>query len=499
MADRSLRLFRYGLLLTLATGALTPGFAQQPAAPGGAPVSHGLVGVGRLPANLRDKLGETFGSGSSMAFDLSSWRRQGDSYTGTLYLLPDRGYNVDGTTDYSNRLNVLGIDFTPAKEGADATGQNQVRATLQDTIPLTEQNGTPLTGLDPVGGDTPRPAAGGFPVLPKATNGKIALDPEGLVRLRDGSFYVSDEYGPYIYRFSASGKLLAAIRPPEALIPMRNGVQDFSSNNPGPGASAPKPADPVSGRQNNQGLEGLSLAPDGKILYALLQSATRQDGGAGGNSPTRHNTRLLAYDISADLNAPKLIGHYVVQLPRFQEDGKTKVAAQSEILALNAKQLLVLARDSNNGWGVKGSTSLYRSIDLIDVTNATNLVGTPYSDTATPVAPEGNLVANVTPTTYTPFLNIVDNAQLNRFGLHNGAPNDRNNLSEKWEGLGLVSVLDPNAPNDYFLFAINDNDFLTTDGFQVGAAYKAAADVDTTLLVYRLTLPSYVNPLSVAP
>jgi hypothetical protein len=39
--------------------------------------------------------------------------------------------------------------------------------------------------------------------------------------------------------------------------------------------------------------------------------------------------------------------------------------------------------------------------------------------------------------------------------------------------------------------ASNDNDFITRRGFQAGAAYKdpSGADVDTMILVYRLTLP----------
>ena len=37
-----------------------------------------------------------------------------------------------------------------------------------------------------------------------------------------------------------TASLIAAIRPPEAFIPMRNGKENFSSNNPGPGAQAPE-------------------------------------------------------------------------------------------------------------------------------------------------------------------------------------------------------------------------------------------------------------------
>ena len=95
------------------------------------------------------------------------------------------------------------------------------------------------------------------------------------------------------------------------------------------------------------------------------------------------------------------------------------------------------------------------------------------------------------PAKLTPFIDINDKAQLAKFGLHNGAPNDRANLSEKWEGLGLVPALDPANPNDFFLMVINDNDFLTTNGFQVGAPYKAESgvDVDTMVLAFRVTLP----------
>jgi hypothetical protein len=57
--------------------------------------------------------------------------------------------------------------------------------------------------------------------------------------------------------------------------------------------------------------------------------------------------------------------------------------------------------------------------------------------------------------------------------------------------MSLASVLDPKRPDDYFLFVANDNDFLTQDGFQVGASYKAdsGADVDTMFQVFEVTLP----------
>jgi hypothetical protein len=112
-----------------------------------------------------------------------------------------------------------------------------------------------------------------------------------------------------------------------------------------------------------------------------------------------------------------------------------------------------------------------------------------------PVAPMGKLAQGALPARLTAFIEINDNMQLNVFGLHNGNPDDRNNLSEKWEGMTLVSALDQANPREFFLFVSNDNDFITQNGFQVGAAYKdpSGLEVDTMFLVYRLALPASEN------
>jgi hypothetical protein len=473
-----------GAALALFT-ALTPALAD-----GVAYVNKGLVGIGRIPANQKDKFGEAFGSGSGMSIDVKGWARDGAGYKGSLWLLPDRGYNVVGTTDYRPRLNTISIELTPMAPGAvPAAGQEQsgVKAMLADTMLLTDDKGADATGLDPLNGV--RAASGDMPILPEA-NGKLALDDEAIARLPDGTMFISDEYGPNIYRFSAEGHLMSATQPPAALVPMRHGAPNFASDNPGPGAAEPDPRDPETGRQNNQGLEGMAMTPDGKFLIAVLQSAPRQDGGDSGS--TRQNTRALIYDAS-DLAHLKLAHEYVVPLPVFKDaKDKTKVAAQSEIVALSNKTLLMLTRDSGNGQGVKGDESLYRKINIVDLSAATDIAGGPFDAADKPVAPKGVLDPSVTPARLTPFIDINDKAELGRFGLHNGKPNDKNDLSEKWEAMSLVSVLDPKLPDDYFLFVANDNEFLTQDGFQVGAPYKAedGADVDTMFLVYQVTLPN---------
>lgn len=506
------RCLRGALLATAALTCIQAGTAsaQTTATLNGTVFTNqGLQGVGRLSADLRDKFGETFGSMSALQIDLGSWRRTASGgYSGTFFALPDRGYNVVGTTNYMDRYNIIDFNFNPytgtANLPAGAAQQNQLQLTLRDTVLFTEQNGTPFSGLDPAGATTSAPtyraAANGFPDLPVAPNGRIAMDPEGFVRAPDGTLYISDEYGPYIYHFTADGKLISAVRPPDALIPIRSGVENFSSNAAPAGTPAPIPGDPVTGRQNNQGLEGLTISADGTKLYTLLQSATRQDGGTGGSSVTRDNTRMLVYGIGTNANNPPLLAEYVVTLPKYNATGAgapNRVAADSELLALNNTQFLVLARDSGNGLGLAATPSIYRQIDLIDITNATNIAGTAYDGT-TPVAPGGKLAASVTAVAYSSFVNINDAAQLAKFGLTNGGNVRTSSLSEKWEALGLAPALDPTHVDDFFLLVGNDNDFLTTNGFQVGAAYDAGANADTTILAYRLTLPTYVDPLAVA-
>jgi hypothetical protein len=452
-------------------------------------VNQGLVAVGRLPAALRDKYGETFGSGSGLAVDAASWSRGVDGLTGTVYLLPDRGYNLGGTTEYQPRINRLAVRIRPgpaAAANAPDGRQRALEATLADTILLTDVSGTPITSLDPTG---VRAAADGFPPLPQAADGRISLDAEALVRLADGTFFIADEYGPYIYRFSAAGRMLSAIRPPDAFIPRRDGRDSFSSNNPPAGGSRPVPLQPQTGRWNNQGFEGLALTPDGRHLAAIPQSATRQDSGATWDD--RALARLIVYDI-ADPAKPALVREHVVPLPTYTgADGKAHVAAQSELLALDATRYLLLCRDGDNGFAQKSATSRFRHIMLVDVTEATNIAGSAY-DGLTPVAPQGVLATGIVPARLSALVDINDAAMLGHFGLRNGEPNDRDNLSEKWESMGFVPLSDADNPRDVLLIVGNDNDFITQDGFQAGKTYRdpSGTDVDTMFLVYRLTLPT---------
>jgi hypothetical protein len=390
------------------------------------------------------------------------------------------------------------VSFTPAALGAGGLAQNQIGLALTGSTRLFESlagGGTRLfSGLDPVPGGVAtggaRPATATLPELPQAFNGKLSLDAEGVVVLADGSRLISDEYGPSIYRFAADGRFMGALPVAASVRPIRNGVTDYSSNNPTTGQPAPSPANPSFGRANNQGFEGLSLSPDGRTLFVALQSAARQDGAATG-AAFRDHTRLFTYDVG-NLDNVRLTGEYVVKLPKFTQGSATLVAAQSEIHAVSDTQLMILPRDSN-GLGVGTQTSLLRRVDLIDISAATNILGQPYEGQ---IAPGGVLNPAITPVAYERFLDINNNTELARFGLVNGTVAGLDNLSEKWEGLALLPALDPDAPNDYFLFVANDNDFITTDGFHAGAAYNGGFNNDTMFLAWRVTIAPVPEPAS---
>jgi hypothetical protein len=487
------------IIMLLAVGGAS---AQSVKFEGDTFVNQGLVGVTRVPSNAVDQFGDTMGGiGSAMAMDLRSWHQERDgSFGGTLYMLPDKGWNTQGTVDFAGRLHRFDVTLNPFY-GKSTTAQNQLKLDYKGSVMFREIGGTPTTGLDAT---AVRPSNLRFPDLPIDSQNHITVDDEGVVLPGDGTAYVSDEYGPYVYHYAANGTLLDVIKPPAAFIPMRTNaagkvVENFSANSPPIGVTYnPSPGNPVSGRQNNQGFEGLAISPDGKTLFVLLQSALIQDLDPANIKTTRRNTRLLAYDLK---HGNRLVGEYALQLPLYQDQTTTKpsllIAAQSELHALNDHQFLVLARDSSVGETYPATPgSVYRSIDLIDISKATNIANTKYDQPENPIAPLGVLNPAIKPVAYQTFLNINDNTQLNRLGLHNGAPNNSNDLYEKWESIAVVPVGDKKAPHDYFLFVGSDNDFITQQGMMQGKPYKDASgyNVDTLVLVYRVTLPTYVAP-----
>lgn len=456
----------------------------------------GLVGMGRIAAGTRDFNNDSLGAFSGMDIDLSTWRKTATGYTGTLYGLPDRGPNGVGTvgfSDYAGRLNTFSMAFTPytgaANLPASVSSQNQLVLTQTGGFFLRDFNGNLTTGFDPLPGAASVVTQNGIQLPGQTTGtaaGKISLDAEAVRFLRDRSFYVSDEYGANVYYFDSTGKLQGVVRPPAALLP-----RDASGN-----LSYISTVDPVTGRRPNQGLEGMAITPDGKKLMTLLQSAAIQD--STSSQQTRTNTRLMIYDISATRTPSSPVAEYVMQLPIYTQNGgggaPNRTAAQSEILALNDNQFLVLSRDGL-GLGQTTGNSVFKSIMLVDITGATNIAGTSFETGTTPISPGGVLNSSIKPVQQAEFINILNSTQLAKFGenLNNVMPT-RLTLGEKWEGMALAPVLEEGAPQDFFLFVGNDNDFLSTTCRVNNQDCSQSVDSDGHVLIYRLTLPTYVDP-----
>jgi hypothetical protein len=467
--------------------------------------NQGIVGAGRLDANTRDFRGETLGSFSGMALDLSQWSRNADgSYNGAMTTLPDRG-PFDGAIDYRNRIHTSNLAFRPLTGTAALpqvpASQSQLTITPTGGLTLKDALGVEMTGRDPGANTVTRDGI----VYPVATDGsaagRVALDAEGIAFLPDGSFWVSDEYAAGLYHFDATGRQIGAIQTVPALLPRTAGAINFNSTAAG-----------QTGRRNNQGLEAMTITPDNRKLLTILQSATVQDTN-GANQQTRNNTRILVYDIAGTASPTNPVGHYVLQLPVFTNNGNgaavNRTAAQSEMLALNDTQFLVLARDGL-GRGVAANTStsttpVYKSVLLVDISQATNLAGTAYETGNTPVATNGTLASGITAVQQIELVNMLNPVQLGRVGMNlTRLPlSGLTTLGEKQEAMALAPVLEEGAPQDFFLFIGNDNDFQGTDISFNGVSYEDGAGDDTgnndsVMLVYRLTLPTYVDPMALA-
>ena len=104
------------------------------------------------------------------------------------------------------------------------------------------------------------------------------LDPESFVRMPDGSFWIGDEFGPFVAHFAADGKLLSApVEMPELRSP------DF------PGVAPPDAGQTnIAQVRRSRGFEGLAASSAYRRLYAALEAAPISDPPA--------TTRIVEFD-----------------------------------------------------------------------------------------------------------------------------------------------------------------------------------------------------------
>ena len=357
----------------------------------------------------------------------------GITYTGSdnvFLAVPDRG-PFDGRTDvsYKDRVHFLYIDVDPRKPVSKA-----IKVVLLDTR-LLKNRRTPLLGDSSV--FTER------------------LDPEGIVATEDKGFIVSDEYGPYIYKFDLDGKLDQRIQLPPGFQ-----IQNPSADIYADGTSCEIDADlNQAGRQANRGMEGLAITPNGNKLVGLMQNALIQDSGlAADPNPGDHcaptslppgrvgfNSRIVTINLKNGRSQ-----QYVYSI-----DAINQGRGQNEILAVNHHEFLVLERDNRtliptppNTAAAPNEKRLYR-IDLnepglTDVSGIYNLPAT-ASDLAT---------AGIKGVTKHLFLDLLNDAYT-----IDGVPL-KNLIAEKVEGIAWGPDL---RDGRHLLLVTTDNDLFAGD------------------------------------
>ncbi|AHH95917.1 esterase-like activity of phytase family protein [Kutzneria albida] len=243
-----------------------------------------------------------------------------------FYGLTDRGPNVDGPN---------GVKIEPLTSFTPSIGRFQLvdgKAVLRRKIPLRAADGTPYSGRVSTAANTGESIVdiNGVP-LAADPNG---YDPEGIVALPDGTFWVSDEYGPFITHFDRDGRALQRLSPFDGSLPAE-----------------------LANRVPNKGMEGLTVTPDGRTLVGIMQSALQQPDLT--KKPANVTTlRIVTYDLRS-----KATHEYLYLL----DDPKTHSGAVSEITALSSTTFLVDERDG------KPEPGAYKKLFKIDLAGATDV------------------------------------------------------------------------------------------------------------------------------
>lgn len=213
-----------------------------------------------------------------------------------FWMISDRGPNARVKRHHEKRRTFPVPEFTPLILHVELRGKE---IQILDKLPLVDSRGVPVTGLPntPDHDETPY----GYDAMQAIEFNPNGLDTEGLARSSRGDFWLCDEYSPSLVHCDARGKVLKRYIPA--------GLRLQGTGYP---IMAALPAI-FARRKVNRGFEGLTLSPDEKTVYAVMQSPlfnpTRSVGKAS------RNVRLLAFDIVAE----KPIAEYVYHLEEYSD------------------------------------------------------------------------------------------------------------------------------------------------------------------------------------
>ncbi len=159
-------------------------------------------------------------------------------------------------------------------------------------------------------------------------NLKEKVNPEGLVVLSDGTFWISDEFKNNLIHFDENGNLLERV--------------DFLPRE-------------FKHFRKNKGFEGLAISKDENTLIAIMQASLQNP-----NKKTKKTrlTRIVALNLKT-----KKTSQYLYML-------ENKKHLNSEIRAISKNTFLVIERDSKSPIKHKNA---FKKIFKISLKNATNL------------------------------------------------------------------------------------------------------------------------------
>jgi hypothetical protein len=284
-----------------------------------------------------------YGGGFGSAIDASPWRKD------VFYSLTDRGPNVSGTGN--DKLFVM-PSFHPQIGRFHLRGDVLVR---DEVITLKDANGNPLTGVPPAPG-----ATGNSSEVPKTLDGTpIAYDPngidsEGLRVMWDGSFWVSDEYGPFLTHFDRWGRTIERNSPIDGPHPLPLVLLN---------------------RQPNKGMEGLASILGGRVLVGMIQNPLNNPKAA---AKTSQLLRIVFIDV---------VTGKTKQFAYLLDDAKYGV---SEIEAISPTRFIVVERDGKFLNDSIGGASVQKKLYMIDIAGATDVSDPSNGAKGLQVGPVGN-------------------------------------------------------------------------------------------------------------
>jgi hypothetical protein len=300
------------------------------------------------------------------------WHSKGSDGPGIYWMITDRGPNGEDPRTFPVP------EFTPfILKVRTVNGAIEILQSIPITGLPPSQNG--VTGL-PNLANTVEPPALNEPFFacngatPLATNSH-GLDTEGLVRTRDGYFWIIEEYSPSILKVDPQGKVVKRFFPNNLLVHLAAvaGYNTDDSNLSVPEIYGLK-------RKLNRGFEGLAISPDEKTLYIALQSPLANPNLDAGNAA--RNTRILAFDI----NREEIVGEYVYRfqftgpgaaddefdvptIPTSTGRARPRDMKISALVMLDQHRMLVLER-----------TDFKAKVYSVDLRKATNILGTVWDD-----------------------------------------------------------------------------------------------------------------------